>query len=169
MKRISVLILTSFLFFSCQHVEKVKKPDNLIPEDKMVDILTDLSLLHSARNYNKRTFERTGIDPDSFIYKKYKIDSLQFEQSNDYYSDNYVQYEDIYSRVKDKLQNIKVEYDSLHKIEMDRKDSIANARRKEKDSLMMKKDSLRKPPKPYNTQKPSKDSLIEPPVAKGIQ
>lgn len=158
----------SVLSFSCQNVEKVKKPDNLIPEDKMVDILTDLSLLHSARNYNKRTFERTGIDPDSFIYKKYKIDSIQFEQSNDYYSDNYVQYEDIYSKVKDKLQAMKVEYDSLREIEKDRKDSIANVKRRDRDSLMKNKDSLRKPPKPYRTRQPLKDSLIEPPVAKSI-
>lgn len=171
MKRIFVPILISLFFFSCQNVEKVKKPDNLISEDKMVDIITELSLLHSARNYNKTKFESTGIDPDSFIYKKYNIDSLQFEQSNNYYADNYVRYEDIYSRVKDRLQAMKVEYDSLRKIEMDRKDSIANARRMMRDSLNRKKDSLRKPepPKPYKTQQPVKDSLIEPPVAKGIQ
>ena len=29
------------------------KPKNLISEDKMVDILTEMSLVNAARNYNK--------------------------------------------------------------------------------------------------------------------
>ena len=90
---------------SCQDVQKTEKPDDLIPEDKMIDVLTELSLVHAARNYNKFKLENTGINPDEYIYEKFDIDSLQFEKSNDYYSEQYTQYERIYDSVKVRLQS----------------------------------------------------------------
>ncbi|UJH90525.1 DUF4296 domain-containing protein [Antarcticibacterium sp. 1MA-6-2] len=47
-----MLILVGLLALSCQDIEKVERPENLIPESKMVEVLTDLSLMISARNFN---------------------------------------------------------------------------------------------------------------------
>ena len=54
-------------------------PDNLISaEEKMVDILYDMSLISVSKGINKRILENNGMKPKKYILKKYNIDSLQF-------------------------------------------------------------------------------------------
>lgn len=128
-------ILVVFLLlisFSCQDLDKTERPNDLIPEGKMIDVLTEIALLNAARNYNKQKLESTGIDPEEFIFKRFNIDSLQFERSNDYYSEQYSDYERIYDSVKVRLQIIKTRMDSLREIEVRIEDSIKLAI---KDSL----------------------------------
>lgn len=135
MKKIAILfLLISLGLSSCQHVKHTEKPENLIPEDKMVDIIADLSIVGAARNYNQTLFSKTGIDPEQFVYKKYGIDSLQLKRSNDYYSDNYTTYERIYKAVKERLENLKEKADSIYELDVRRKDSIAEQKRKKGDS-----------------------------------
>ncbi len=169
-KNSSALILISiFLLSSCQDVERSEKPKNLIPEDKMVEVLTDLSILYSARNFNKRFLESAGFRPSTYLFEKYGIDSLQFERSNNYYSENYTVYERIYSRVKDSLEKLKTEYEIISEEEMRVKDSISAAGNNEViDSLSrtgkvidsVKLDSMKS--RSGNHIVP-KDSLIAPP------
>lgn len=109
---------------SCQDVERTEKPDDLIPEEKMVEVLTELSLLHAARNYNKNLLEETGLNPTTHLWNKYDIDSLQFVRSSDYYSENYRQYEQIYDQVKERLELLKVTYDSIREEEERIQDSL---------------------------------------------
>lgn len=181
-RNIVFLLLVCILAISCQNINKADKPDNLIPEDKMIDILTELSLVNAARNFNKQKLEDLGINPDEYIYNKYKIDSLQFERSSDYYADNYLQYDRMYDSVKVRVERLKTKLDSIRDIEIAIRDSIAlvkkdstkvadslrdivkmdsleiekfmNERFKVKDSLLRKNDSLKK----------QKDSLIAPPA-----
>lgn len=110
----------------------MSKPDDLIPEDKMVDVLTELSLLHGARSYNKNQMEEKGIDPYPYLVEKYGIDSVQLVKSNEYYAQNYKQYKRIYDSVKVKLENLVAEYDSIREMEKIKRDSLDNFR---KDSL----------------------------------
>lgn len=155
---------------SCQDLEKTERPSDLIPESKMVDVLTELSLVYAARNYNKQKLEATGIKPDEYIFEKFDIDSLQFERSNDYYSEQYSQYERIYDSVKSRIQKMKNRLDSLRDIEVKREDSIKQA---EKDSIQAL-DSLGRNPRKIDTtrmnkfkkiRKQRRDSLISPPVS----
>ncbi|WBL25953.1 DUF4296 domain-containing protein [Zunongwangia sp. HGR-M22] len=118
------LIFLIFIGFSCQDVKHVSKPDNLIPMDKMVDILTEIVLVNSARNYNKIKLEQTGLKPDKYIYEKFSIDSVQFQKSNAYYSENYNDYVGIFDRVKDTLDTLKEHYNKLEEQEKAVKDSI---------------------------------------------
>ena len=79
--------------------------------------------------------EQNGVNPATYVYDKFDIDSMQFVQSNEYYS-NYVQvYEDIYNEVKLKLKKEKNYYNDLVKIENRKKDSINKERRRKTDSL----------------------------------
>ncbi|QYA24439.1 DUF4296 domain-containing protein [Gramella sp. MT6] len=167
--RNTVLYLFLFLtLVSCQDLKKTEKPDDLIPEDKMVDVLTELALVNAARNYSKPKLESTGINPDEYIYEKFNIDSLQFERSNDYYTEKYDQYERIYDSVKVRLQIIKTRLDSLREIEVRIEDSIKLARKdslRELDSLevdSLKLDSIKSLKKDNLIQ--DKDSLNAPPV-----
>ena len=168
-----VFILLLLVSFSCQDLETTEKPEDLIPEDKMVDVLTEMALLHAARNYNKQKLEGTGIKPNEYIYDKYGIDSLQFEKSNNYYAEQYNQYERIYDSVKIRIQIMKTRLDSLRDIEIKIEDSIKLARKdslRSTDSLevdtlkvdSLKIDSLKL--RRMDRLRKRKDSLIAPPV-----
>lgn len=121
------IFIFALLFVSCQNVEEVKEPENLIPEAKMVEVLTDLSILNSARNYNKRILEETGLKPDAYLYEKHGIDSLQLAKSNEYYAKNYERLESIYKRVKVNLEKMQVDLEKLQEEETRIKDSIKRA------------------------------------------
>ncbi len=144
-------------------MQKTEKPDDLIPEDKMIDVLTELSLVHAARNYNKFKLENTGINPDEYIYEKFDIDSLQFEKSNDYYSEQYTQYERIYDSVKSRLQIMKSRLDSIREVEVRIEDSIKRVKKdslRTKDSLNIEVDSVGGIP---DDLKVNRDSMVMPP------
>lgn len=129
------------LFFGCNNViEKPKKPDNLIPEDKMVEIMYDVFLLNSAKGVNKIKLEENGVLPEKYIFEKYQIDSLQFANSNNYYAYETKTYESILNRIKDKIEIYRKEYEALTLVEEAAKekkeDSLRAIRVKEKDSLI---------------------------------
>ncbi|WP_324719859.1 DUF4296 domain-containing protein [Salinimicrobium sp. HB62] len=133
MYRFLILFSALFLLISCQDINRTPKPDNLIPEEKMVDVLTEISLLHGAKSYNKSQMEEKGIDPYPYLTEKYGIDSLQLVQSNDYYAQNYKQYKRIYDSVKVRLETLVEEYDSIREMEQRKRDSLRE--KPGKDSL----------------------------------
>ncbi|CAL65099.1 DUF4296 domain-containing protein [Christiangramia forsetii] len=171
-RNIIVSFLTLILLGSCQDLKKSEKPKDLIPEAKMIDVLTEISLLHAARNYNKQKLENIGVDPDTYVYEKFDIDSMQFERSSNWYSEQYNQYEGIYDSVKARLQIMKTRLDSVRDIEIEIEDSIKQVKKdsiKALDSLKVddskkdfKVDSL-KQEKFEESLKNRKDSLIAPP------
>lgn len=100
MKRV-VLICLLFSFFSCGNA--VEKPKNLIERDKMVDILYDIALLEAIKTQNING----GISnkkANEFLYKKYKIDSLQLAESNKYYATDVEEYKKMFGEVKSRLE-----------------------------------------------------------------
>lgn len=137
------IIFIVFIGLSCQDVNHMGKPKNLIPEDKMVDILTEMAIVNAARNYNKIMLEQTGIKPDQYIYDKFAIDSVQFEKSNAYYTEKYDDYERVFDKVKDSLQSLKTHFDELIAEENRVKDSINKAKReKSRPEFKKQLDSL---------------------------
>ncbi len=118
-----VLLLLSFV--ACQNVKKTEKPDNLIPKEMMVDILTDCYINNAARSISYVKLKDSKIKLDSMIYLKYQIDSVQFTQSNDYYSLQFNTYVDMLTQVEKRLEKIKVRTDSIVKIEK-KNDTIAS-------------------------------------------
>ncbi|MBZ9629954.1 DUF4296 domain-containing protein [Salegentibacter sp. LM13S] len=139
LKKLFLLFFVVVAFVACQDIDKSERPGDLIPEDKMIDVIAEISLMQSARNFNKRIFENTGIKGREYIYEKYDIDSVQFKHSNDYYADNYEIYQRIYDSVKNRFEKMKVDLDTLQKQEQRLKDSIAEVKR---DSLGKQRDSL---------------------------
>ena len=85
--------------------EKNVAPDNLISEDKMIEILYDMSLISVSKGINKRIIENNGMKPKKYILKKHNIDSIQFVASNEYYSKDLETYLSIYEEVLKKLQS----------------------------------------------------------------
>ena len=143
--KFKLILIFAVLLVSCQNVEEIKKPDGLIPEQKMVEVLTDLSILYSAKNFNKRILEQTGVPLKTYLYKKHKIDSLELAQSTEYYAKNYTQFKKIYTQVKLNLDKIKTDLEVVQAQEDCLRDSI-NDVRVLNDSL--RKDLLKDPKLP---------------------
>lgn len=103
MKKIAILFLIFSVFVSCQKAA-IEKPDSLIDEDVMVDIIYDLAILEAIKSQNPISLETNNINPNEYVYKKYKIDSLQFAKSDQYYATEIKTYKKIYDRVGKKIE-----------------------------------------------------------------
>lgn len=143
-------ILAFFLVFtvlSCKKMKAPDKPKNLISKKEMVNILIDARLISSASAMNKRIMRDSGVVIDNYVFAKYKIDSLQFAQSNDYYAFHVKDYEDIYTRVEDSLERLKQKLKEQEaeewKIQTKREeDSLKAAIKKDSTEVIKEKDSL---------------------------
>jgi len=101
----------------------------------MVEIIYDMSLINSAKGVNRYILENNGVIPEDYVFKKHNIDSLRFVLSNEYYAYNLKTYEDIYKKVKIKLQRDKAHFDTIVEAEQKVKDSINQLKRAEIDSI----------------------------------
>ena len=138
MKKIVIIAVLSLLFIQCKNnkIDRPDKPANLIPEDKMVEVLYDMTVINAAKGLNRRVIENNGIDPEAFVFDKHQIDSAQFAESNRYYSFDIKTYEAIYARVKTKLQSEKDLLNKDLKESATKADSISNVNRIRRDSLI---------------------------------
>jgi len=134
-----IVIGSLFLVFIACGSDKIKKPDNLIPESKMVDIMVEITKFSSATSLKKAVLDANENIPTEYIYKKYNIDSLQFAKSNEYYAHDLDVTKSLYERIKIRLEE---ERDNLKKIQEKElkvkrtEDSIRNADKyRIKDSL----------------------------------
>lgn len=102
MKKIVLCILVlTFFTISCKDAV-VKKPKNLIERSKMIDIIHDLALLEGAKSQTVGTLKYPK--PIEFIKNKYKVDSLTFAQSTQYYASDSKDYKKMYDEVKSRLK-----------------------------------------------------------------
>lgn len=145
MKNCIVIILVLFLSVSCKK-ELVKQPAKLIEKEKMVDIMYDLSLLDAMRYQNPIPLDSVETDPVKFILRKFKVDSLQFAQSNMYYATDYEGYKEMFDEVSKRLAVNQRATDSILKIE--EKKAVKEKKKKEKDSI---KEAVKKPLKQQAT------------------
>lgn len=119
--------------------EIVEKPDNLIPEDKMVDILFDIAIIKGDKIANVKTLPaNSGVEfSEEYILKKYQIDSTQLSQSNIYYTSKFDLNLKIYNEVLERLEaekkllsegkdslKLKIENTKIEKLKSLKKDTI---------------------------------------------
>ena len=122
----SILVLLLIISYtSCQDVKKPEIPTDLISQDIMVDILTDVYISNASRNVNNKLIIKRNLQLDSIIYNKYNVDSLQFVVSNTYYSSDLRTYGNLLTQVQNVLVLLKKEKDSIYKIVF-KLDSIKN-------------------------------------------
>ena len=127
MKKGVLFFILISLIFSCKE-EVVKKPENLVEKEIMVDVMYDLALLEAIKYQSPNALQAHKINPDEYIYKKYKIDSAQFVQSNMYYASDYKEYKKMYDQINSRL--------------VKNKSLLEEAIKNEKDkALLLKKES----------------------------
>lgn len=96
-----VVVFTVFLVLSCS--KGIEKPNNLIDEDDMVDMIYDISLLDAMKSQGVTT-ATSYPTMTQFLKNKYKVDSLTFAQSAQYYASDQKKYKEIYEEVKERLE-----------------------------------------------------------------
>ena len=113
MKKIIVALCFATTLISCQN-SAIEKPEKPIDEDVMVDILYDLSLMEAIKSQNLADSDNT-INSSQYIYKKYKIDSIQFVQNNKFYASDVDNYKKMFEKVKARLENEANKLDTIMK------------------------------------------------------
>ena len=135
MKRIALYLL-ALIAVSCGS-ETVEKPNPLLKEEQMVDILYDLAVLQAYKSSNPKALTDNKVDSRNYIYKKYAIDSLVFAKNHQWYAANLEKYGAIQTKVTDRLTKDKQKYASSVK-------DAGEKKPKPKSGAAMKRDSLRR-------------------------
>ena len=115
MKKNSVIALIVFLVISCTSNTIIEKPKDLIPRDKMVDLLTDLLLANGADNI-RNTQDKRMINYFPLVFEKYQVDSAQFRASNYYYTSKIDDYDKIMKEVETRLEALIKTYEQEQKV-----------------------------------------------------
>ncbi|MEY2996864.1 MAG: hypothetical protein RIQ82_243 [Bacteroidota bacterium] len=129
LSKYALSIFLALGLFACQDVVRPDIPEEIIPEDKMVDVLVEAYIGNAARSNNNRVLRMGGVQLDSILYAKYEIDSLQFAQNTAYYASQIDPYMRILEQVETKLSGVKKSLDSIALID-------AEQQKKDKDSLL---------------------------------
>jgi hypothetical protein len=114
--RFFILTFTFFLgFYSCtSKIEKVyPPPEDLIPQNEMVDIIVDLHLMDAVLQSSQKRGDSEMESKKYYLYEsileKYDITREQFESSMEYYQQNLENIDAIYADVITKLSKLKSE------------------------------------------------------------
>ena len=107
MNKLKVIIILIFVLGCNNSLTQKPIPLDLISQEKMVDIIYDMTLINVAKGVNKSILENNGIIPEQYLFNKHSIDSTLFARSNEYYSNDLKTYQMIYDNVKIKLEKNK--------------------------------------------------------------
>lgn len=128
MRKIILFLAIAIVFVSCKE-EVVPKPKQLIAQDVMFDIMYDLTVLEAIKNQNPASLDTFKINSRAYIFKKYKIDSVQYAKSNIYYASDYNEYKSMFEQISKRLEIKTQSVDSLIK-KQKKKKSVEKVRQK---------------------------------------
>lgn len=99
-----LLFLFVALFVASCSKNPVPKPDNLLDEETMVDIIYDISILQATDGSMPNKLIENNIKMDQYIFDKYKIDSITYRQNQLYYAGDARKYKKLYKKVLERLE-----------------------------------------------------------------
>lgn len=135
MKKLLFFISTSLILAACSNKGEFEKPEKLIEKETMENILYDLALLQALKGHSPKELAKNNVEARTYIYQKYKIDSMQFVQSNRYYSADIDGYKLMFDHVIQRLDKEKKAAKAIVKKETEAK------KKKAKDSIIKVKAS----------------------------
>lgn len=110
MSKYKYILCIGFFIVACTSNTIIKKPDNLIPKDQMVDLLTDMLLSAGGQSIKNVDLQRR-INYFPIVFEKYNIDSTQFQESNYYYTSRIDDYDEILGKVDARLKSLKEQFE----------------------------------------------------------
>jgi hypothetical protein len=102
-KKISIIILTLSLCYACS---TDSRPEGILSEDKMVDVLVDIHMAEGISSSLSIPFDSSKmIYPilEEEVFRKHQVPDSVFMESFQYYLRNTKQMERIYARTIDSL------------------------------------------------------------------
>jgi len=100
-----ILAFIVIAFISCDN-EPIKKPDHLIREKQMINMLADIHLAEATFNHMRNDTLMRNSSSENFYYSvlaKYEVPDSVFEKSFVYYASNPKNFEKMYREVMNKL------------------------------------------------------------------
>ncbi len=137
-----VLFLVAFVLFACSK-ETAEKPEHLLTENQMVDILYDITMVQAVRSFQPQVIDNNNVNPKEYIYNKHKIDSLTFAQNNAWYASDFDKYEEIQNKVAERVRKEKEAMTPKIDSVGVKKDSV-KLKKSEVPGAAAKRDSVRK-------------------------
>ncbi|TYP99974.1 uncharacterized protein DUF4296 [Tenacibaculum adriaticum] len=119
-----IYFLILLFIVSCNSNTIYEKPENLIPKDSMIFLLTDMYIASSAKHI-KNKFLQKDVNYTALVYNKYKIDSARFDISNNYYTSRVEEYNELINKVKTRLEaEHKMYQEKIDKLDSIKRDSL---------------------------------------------
>lgn len=115
MKKALFVLAALMVLVSCKEDSTVKAPKKPIDRAVMIAIYYDLALLEASKYQMLSKTEYQKTTPKAFIFKKYKIDSVQFAQNNQFYAASIEDYKAMFQEVEKRLQTRSNQMDTLIK------------------------------------------------------
>ena len=113
MKKIFIIFSLLFLaFISCDKLP-VEKPENLIKEKKIIDMLIDIHIAEATYNHMRYDSIVRNSSSANFYYsvlEKYQVPDSVFEKSFIFYASTPKQFEKMYREVMNKLSEVEQDY-----------------------------------------------------------
>lgn len=114
MKRNIIIVFFAVLFFTACDEPDMEKPEHLVKENKMIDMLVDVHLAQSTYNNRYRQdsiiINTTATDFYYSILDKYNVPDSVFEKSLIFYLSKPKNFEKMYRKVQSKLSEMEQEY-----------------------------------------------------------
>ncbi len=144
MIRKATLIFTCLLLFACAEEKKEVIPSDIIPKQKMADIMLDVHLLEAAMSLN--TFRTDMVSngnptPAFDVFGKNKITEEQYNESFEYYAQHPEQLNEIYQLVMENLSKMQAEVMNKKEDIKVKTDTVKTDTAKEKKTKASKKNN----------------------------
>ncbi|MCB9203180.1 MAG: DUF4296 domain-containing protein [Flavobacteriales bacterium] len=103
--------LIFFLFILSSCYETISKPTDLIDQEQMIQMLSDVYLYKQSVDIGGRMNEAKYDDINAYITQKYKVTPIQFKESYAYYFLDNDRSKKMFEEVKKNLQK---KYDKIN-------------------------------------------------------
>jgi len=107
-KHLFFVVIFSFLLVQCGSKDRI--PSEMVPKEKMVDILLDIhvmeSKIESVRFGSRDSMQVAYLNAQREILQKYKVDSATYYKSYDYYFKQMYHMKEIYEKVAAKAKGL---------------------------------------------------------------
>ena len=119
MKKLQLLFLFLVLTIVGCEDEILKKPENLVKENLMIDMLVDIHLAEATYNRFRHDSIMENNSSANFYYsvlEKYQVPDSVFEQSFVFYASKPKNFEKMYRKVMNNLSQLEQEYSGRKEI-----------------------------------------------------
>jgi hypothetical protein len=107
-----VIVLLLVLQSCNSELHGLKKPDNLIPKDQMIDLMTDMLILegHIQTTYSTvNRYYKVMTASGRYYLKSKHVTEKQYEESFVYYTSTHEDYKQMLDKVMENLQKESIE------------------------------------------------------------